>query len=155
MGDFNLDLLQCHERSLCQDFLDLMLSKSYAPTITKPTRITESTATLIDNIFVSGTSNVQSGIIVNDISDHFPVYTLVSNVICNSSSKTNQSAGSRDFSEPNLSRLKEALDSADWFAVYNNNDVNVSFNNFMDIIMNNLNSSIPIRQRTSNYKKMS
>ena len=58
MGDFNLDLLQCHERPLCQDFLDLMLSKSYAPTITKPTRITESTATLIDNIHFNSTNDV-------------------------------------------------------------------------------------------------
>jgi hypothetical protein len=48
------------------------------PTITKPTRITYNTASLIDNIYipVELAQKSRSGIIVTDISDHLPVFTF-------------------------------------------------------------------------------
>ena len=48
------------------------------PTITRPTRITSESATLIDNIYVSGNKldNLLSGILVADISDHFPIFLI-------------------------------------------------------------------------------
>ena len=51
--DHNMNLLKCHEHSKTQHFLDLIHEQGLMPTITRPTRITKSTATLIDNIFVS------------------------------------------------------------------------------------------------------
>ena len=42
------------------------------PTIYKPTRITETTATLIDNILTNNEQIVQSTIVVSDITDHMP-----------------------------------------------------------------------------------
>lgn len=50
MGDFNINTLKA-EYFFCQDFLDTMLSHSCIPLINKPTRITNSSAKLIDNIF--------------------------------------------------------------------------------------------------------
>ena len=49
------------------------------PTITKPTRITHNTATLIDNMYVKlkDHSNIYSGIIQTHISDHLPVFAFV------------------------------------------------------------------------------
>jgi hypothetical protein len=43
-----------------------------------PTRITAHSATLIDNIFTNHlTQNLFSGIIINDLSDHLPVFVYV------------------------------------------------------------------------------
>ena len=47
MGDFNHNLLNYRENHTCQDFLDLMLSKSYIPLIRKPTRLSNTASTLI------------------------------------------------------------------------------------------------------------
>ena len=49
MGDYNIDLLkhECHPPT--ERFLDTMYSNSLLPMIFKPTRETETTATLIDN----------------------------------------------------------------------------------------------------------
>ena len=49
------------------------------PTITRPTRITSESATLIDKIYVSGNrlEYLRSGILVADISDHFPILFLL------------------------------------------------------------------------------
>ena len=51
--DHNMDLLQCHQHSQTNDFLELNLKKNLLPSISKPTRITNTTATLIDNIMLS------------------------------------------------------------------------------------------------------
>ena len=47
------------------------------PLITKPSRITRSTATLIDNIFTNNIEgNIERGLLVKDISDQLPVFAL-------------------------------------------------------------------------------
>ena len=69
-GDFNLDLLKIDSRILISDYIELMYSHSYSPSITLPTRLTRRNATLIDQIFCKSSSNVQGGIILSNISDH-------------------------------------------------------------------------------------
>ena len=71
--NYNFDLLKCSMHNQMQDFFNLFLDNDMWPTITKPTHITKSCATLIDNIFVSPHiySKHNSGIVVDDISDHF------------------------------------------------------------------------------------
>lgn len=47
-------------------------------TITKPSRITSHSATIIDNIFTNTLeSNIVSGLLVNDITDHLPVFAIL------------------------------------------------------------------------------
>ena len=60
--------------------LNIFLHNGLIPTITKPTRITSSSATLIDNIYVSVRQNhIKSGILCCDISDHLPIFMFVEN----------------------------------------------------------------------------
>ena len=80
-GDFNIDLLNTNEHRKSRDFLNTMYCLSLFPTILKPTRITTNSATLIDNIFINVIeSEVVSGMLLNDITDHLPVFTIVRNV---------------------------------------------------------------------------
>ena len=51
--DHNLDLLQSHRHRGTNEFLDKMIEHCCLPLITKPSRITKSSSTLIDNIFIS------------------------------------------------------------------------------------------------------
>ena len=51
--DHNLDLLKSNSHSATQKFLDTIINNGLLPTITRPTRITQQSATLIDNIFIS------------------------------------------------------------------------------------------------------
>ena len=66
------------------DFLNLMSSYSFSPMISKATRIQKQTETLLDNIFVNKLALYHSsGIIVDDLSDHLPVFmTLKIKSIC-------------------------------------------------------------------------
>ena len=52
MGDFNCDMLKIDQDDETCDFFDLMLANGFRPLILQPTRVTLSTATLIDNIYI-------------------------------------------------------------------------------------------------------
>ena len=56
-GDFNIDLLRIKERPKINEFFDLMVSHSFIPKITLPTRFSRNSATLIDNVFCKISQN--------------------------------------------------------------------------------------------------
>ena len=71
MGDFNLNLLNYDNDARVKNFVDLLNSCGLFSLITKPTRISQSSATLIDNIFVNSIHNdFDAGVLCSDISDH-------------------------------------------------------------------------------------
>ena len=77
MGDFNINILNSHSHQPTNEFINLMTSNSLYPLISKPTRITSSTATLIDNIFTNNLDLTMNGnILYTDWSDHLPVFQV-------------------------------------------------------------------------------
>ena len=77
--DHNLDLLKSNVHKQTQSLIDDLNDKDILPMITCPTRITQNTATLIDNIFVSEKMHhsFESAILLSDISDNLPILTLM------------------------------------------------------------------------------
>ena len=76
MGDFNIDLLKSESCDYTCRFLEQMFTSSFIPLILRPTRITQHTATLIDNIFTNDIENIEDStnrILFCDISDHLPI----------------------------------------------------------------------------------
>ena len=51
MGDFNIDLLQYDTNTTSDDFINSMTAHSFLPYILQPTRVTDHSATVTDNIF--------------------------------------------------------------------------------------------------------
>ena len=77
--DQNLDYLKINQHNNTRKFFDLNLSNHLLATILKPTRVTHSSATLIDNIYVDADlhNNIKSYIVTSDISDHYLCLTLI------------------------------------------------------------------------------
>ena len=74
-GDFNYNLLPTNQEKCNNDFINLMTSYGYFPMISKATRIQKQSETLLDNIFINNISAYKSsGIIVEDLSDHLPIF---------------------------------------------------------------------------------
>ena len=66
----------------------MILSFNLLPLITKPTRITENKANLIDNIFTNTIQGEKyTGLIYSDISDNFPVFSIASERIVKNGNK--------------------------------------------------------------------
>ena len=81
MGDYNINLLNVDTLQLTSDFNDTLFSNGFVPLITRLTRVTSNSATLIDNIFTNQVNNnninhVMSGILLTDISDHYPIFHI-------------------------------------------------------------------------------
>ena len=55
--DFNLNCLEFHQSSEIRQFFNNMFEKGAIPLINRPTRVTTSSATLIDNIFTNYVSD--------------------------------------------------------------------------------------------------
>lgn len=76
MGDFNIDLLKLESCDYTRRFFEILFTSSCILLVLRPTRITQHTATLIDNIFTNDIETIDSsinGIIFSDISDHLPI----------------------------------------------------------------------------------
>ena len=76
-GDFNINLLKISEKIMYANFFDMLTANSLLPNIKCPTRITQTSATLIDNIFSNSLGDIVfSGIIANkSISDHQIIFS--------------------------------------------------------------------------------
>ena len=117
-----------------------MFSLGYKPLINKPTRITAYSSTSNDNIFTNDLDyKHKSGIVITDISDHLPIITS-----CNSIKKLCTSS-LRSYKRNMLNKDKfiEEVKNTDWDFITNSIDVNGSYNNFIDLILNTLDRHCP------------
>ena len=81
-GDFNYDLLKYDTNARNSDFLNIMSSFGFLPSILQPTRITEFTSTLIDNIYSNNVDQAsRSGNILISFADHFTHFISINKFI--------------------------------------------------------------------------
>ena len=60
----------------------MLSSHALYPTITRPTRITPNSFTIIDHIITNCNSHyISPGIIESDLTDHYPVFCIIQNTI--------------------------------------------------------------------------
>ena len=152
MGDFNIDLLNHELDNVSLEFLELILSSSCLPLISKPTRCTDNSATLIDNIFSNALPSPNSYIIVSDITDHYPICThfplkKINNAHFNAAQK-------RNFTPENLTLLKSNLDNIDWSYLYSIDDLDISFEHFSTTLRKQIDTDIPLQKIKNSYKKI-
>ena len=77
-GDFNFDLVKIDSDYNTQHFFNLLCSYGFLPHILQPTRVTENTATVIDNIFSNNIKdNISCGNILLTLSEHFSQFLSV------------------------------------------------------------------------------
>ena len=112
--DHNLDFLKADKHQATNDFVQNNLDFGLIPTITRLTRIANTSATLIDNIIVSQNlcGVYTSSILINDTSDHLPAVCVLNSLI--STKKEPIVIKSRDTRLRNLSALKRQIQEHDW-----------------------------------------
>ena len=112
MGDFNIDLLKLDKHALTTEFMSTFTTSSFFPLISLPTRLTDLTATLIDNIWTNDLeTNHRSGLITVRLSDHLPVFAFVEGGE-DRKDQTRQTTQRRKVTTQRISRFAEILE--DW-----------------------------------------
>ena len=151
MGDFNFDLLKHSTNNSSLEFLESFLSSSFLPLVTKPTRVSNHSATLLDNIFCNSLPLPESLIILSDITDHYPIMSFIH--LQHSQNKTYPIPARRRATPENLASLGASLDKLDWSSVYNTEDVDLALDNFTNIFKKHLDDHIPKKNdKRVNYK---
>ena len=78
LGDFNVDLLKYDKHAPTNEFLHSLSSHMFLPHIVQPIRISNTSKTLIDNIFSNiHTPSSALGNTTSSISDHLPQLLIV------------------------------------------------------------------------------
>ena len=130
---------------ILKKILDTMYSLGLYPLIDKPTRITDSSTTLIDNIFTNELRyNLTCGILFNDITDHLPIFALCEYNIsrCN----VNEFQYIRKINEDTLASFSDELSQQSWENVLNTNDVNQAYDSFLHIFIDIFNKHFPVKR---------
>ena len=145
MADWNLDLMKHHKHDKTSEFLDIMFSRAFFPLISRPTRITSSTASLIDNIFTNDVTNCAvSGLLFTDISDHLPIFSISNE--CLSSSRKTQWLTFRDKNANNVCKFKDELQTVNWSEVRESSDPSSAYDIFLSKYTDIYNNCFPLKK---------
>ena len=157
MGDMNYNLININHDKTTQDYYNLLSTYMYQQVITKPTRITETTSTIIDHIWHNDicignmTVDCTPGIIYCDISDHLPIFL---NTVGNRTRNIKVKVEYREMNTANFDTYRQKLQNIKTHDYYVHNDVSSTHQIFCDQIVKAINDSFPQKQKTIRQKTL-
>ena len=151
--DHNINLLNSATHLPTHNFMETLSNLNLYPTITRPTWITQHSATLIDNIFISELlhRNFESSILIEDISDHLPLLTMLKQTRLLNSEPLE--FNSRCLNDKKLKHVNNILMNVDWIGLLTGTTSNQKFNQFSDKIDSVLDQVAPIKKVKISPKK--
>ena len=87
---------------------------------------------------------MSNGLIINDLSDHLPIFTLSYTKAYSSSNKSKKRVGIRNFSSQNIYSFNNLLCEFDWNSL-NHADANATYNGFLRKFTEFYNKSFPLK----------
>ena len=143
-GDFNFDLLKVDTDHLTQHFFNLLCSYGFLPHILQPTRATEHTSTVIDNIFSNNIQDdITSGNVLLNLSDHFAQIVSVNREQIDTK-KINMYR--RDYSTFSSESFCDDVSIQNW--CYTHDNVNESFKDFYYKLEGSVDRHAPFKKLT-------
>ena len=147
-GDFNYDLAKSNENAHVSDFTEVMLNHNFCSIINKPTRITDTSATVLYHIWTNAyTDHIKSGIILHSVSDHLPVFTCA-----DKSKATSSNIFTRIFIDANMRKFNLDWQNIDVNPILNETKTNQSYMLLADRYHQVFDKSFPLIQINNNSK---
>ena len=152
--DHNLDFLKADKHQATNDFIQSNLDFGLIPTVTRPTRITNTSATLIDNIIVSQSlcGAYTSNILINDTSDQLPSVCVLTSLI--SAKKEPTVIKSRDTRLRNLMALKNQIKDYDWSSLISDPCPSKNMDCVHTHLSGIIDNCIPYKERRINHQHL-
>ena len=138
------------------DYFTSLSSNNFIPYISTPTRITDTSATLIDHIFTKPkhhSAAILAGNLISDLSDHLPNFLTWEDTSC---APSNNRPLTRLFSDKNKGKFRQHLDSVDWHHILTGDDADSSSGAFYNEVNSAISSCFPLvrlSKRRSKDKK--
>jgi hypothetical protein len=128
LTDSNINLLDIYDNEMANGYFNTIIEKGFYPSNLKASRMHGASHTLIDHILCnSNMSTINSGSIIEEISDHFITFLQLN--LSKSKSKANK-VTKRLFSAENLHKFKTDLHNLAWQELLNCNDVDTCYDLF-------------------------
>ena len=141
--DHNMDLKNHSKHPPTKEFIDINLDSNLIPTITKPTRITRNSATLIDNIIVGKQfHDFEANIGISDISDH--LLLILKSYQPKLYKRHPQSLTIRDINEQKCEVINSRLQDIDWKVELLDKSANEAYSWFQNKVQEILDSEAPV-----------
>ena len=158
-GDFNMDLLKYESTTDYQDLINIMANHGLVQIISRPTRITDTSATLLDHVYTNNLENtLSSNIITIDLSDHLATLTTLTldknsystriNYQIANSLRVPEISNTRVFKEANNEKFKELINNESWESVNitdENPDDQTHFDEFLLVYTSHYNNAYPLK----------
>ena len=161
VGDFNLNIKPLPDSKFpdrhASKYLDMLISNGYYPLINVPTRVTNSSSTIIDHIVTNDhTHNILPGVIKTDLTDHYPIFCTISNLTLKKSYKP---TFRRDISMFNAddfcNHLNNEINSFFLTISYiDGNNFDAIFDQFLQLLTNAMTLYAPMRKLTRKQQKL-
>lgn len=152
IGDFNINLDYDNKDKL--NFEQLFFSYNFSPLINLPTRVSSHSASLLDNILTNIVSTHTSGVVIHDLSDHYPIFSISKDSTFSVTGNIKTFSLQRNFSKLSIEKIKRDLRSISWQPVVTESDVDTSYEQFFRIFSFILDAHAPLKSiNVSKYKK--
>ena len=153
MGDLNIDFLKADDHKSTGALLDVLYSYNVFPLITKPTRVTEKTATLIDHIWTNNfdvdTHHIQ-GILCTSMTDHYAIFHIAGNT-SNDNAPKGLPLMRRDMSQKNIMKFIDEMKLTSWQSVLDENNTQLAYSIFHEIVSSTYNTCFPLKKISKKY----
>ena len=150
LGDLNINLLRHDVHRQTTDFSDIMYSNVFIPLIIfRRTRVTAGTATIIDHIYsndLNATQKTVQGILVTDITDHYPLFHSSQPFGYSQSNNDDACFYNRRINQSNIRSFKYLISLCNWAEVINESRCNDTFHAFYSNIESCYYQAFPLVQ---------
>ena len=154
MGDINIDVSPQIKENPQIQYKNMLLSLGLKNKISKPTRITETTETILDHIITNLPNEItHSGILVAGVTDHLPVYALCG--LCPVRPNAQKDTYKRSITSAKKDVFLDMLgrEFASLHPETNDFDPEVCLANLINAIKNTVNNVFPLIKRSKRYVK--
>ena len=146
VGDLNVDLLKHESHQSTVAFLDSFYSYNVFPLITKPTRVTRESASLIDHVLTNNfdiNSKHVQGILCTSISDLYAIFHIAGNAGITSADDI--PVLKRNFTQNNMTRFTNEMENVDWEFIKHIDDTQRAYSMFHNLLIEKNNSCFPLK----------
>ena len=157
VSDSNIDLLKYEHFEPATKLVNCFSEHGFAPIISKPTRITSHSATLIDHIFSNSCHVItQTGIITETLSDHLAVFV---NILLDPNKENYKIFDDilfqeqRNISEEKLNNFREDIANTEWDFILQSQCADEKFDKFEDKYREIYEKNFPKKTKTPKKRK--
>ena len=154
-SDTNFDFMKGGSDRNISDLLDIFISLGTLPTCLTPTRVTHTSHTLIDNVFVKCDryEGIGSRTLLTNISDHFPVLTCMGKKV-KTQTREPLTFYNRHIGAEQITKISKLLSETDWDANLHSENIDQSYQDCMATLTKALDTHAPITKTTIPFKQV-